>query len=110
MIAAIENAVLDLFKNRYDKIIKIDTDMQITEMSKPDLQFKRYYDIFLQLMLCKSGQPYQIYNVSDFETDLRRIIQNEKLVQKTSVEEAIYNAKNYATLPDYRSLEVEKIY
>lgn len=110
MIAAIENAVLDLFKNRYDKIIKIDTDMQITEMSKSDLQFKRYYDIFLQLMLCKSGQPYQIYNVSDFETDLRRIIQNEKLVQKTSVEEAIYNAKNYATLPDYRSLEVEKIY
>lgn len=108
MVAAIENAVSDLFKNRYDKIIKIDTDMQIAEMSKLDLQFKQYYDIFLQSMLYKSGQPYHVYHVRDFETDLRLIIQNEKFEQRRSVEEAIYKVKNYATLHEIFS-EREKV-
>lgn len=110
MITAIENAVSDLFKNRYDKIIKIDTDIQVAKMSKSDLLFKQYYDVFLQAMLCKSGHPYQTYLVNDFEPDLRLIIQNEKFEPKRSVEEAIYKAKNYATLPDYSLLEVERTY
>ncbi|MBW8332762.1 MAG: ATP-binding protein [Prolixibacteraceae bacterium] len=109
MVSSIENTVNYLFKERYDKIIKLDTNNMITGMLESDLQFKRLYDTFLEEMLYKSGHPYQTYQVNDFEATISMIIKNEEFKQKRSINEAIFKAK--LNMPLQESLEeVAEIY
>lgn len=109
MILSIENATNYHFRGRYDRIIKLNTNHSIPELSESTFRFRQLHDTFLEEMLNKSGQSYQTYQVNDFELAIHKIIKDEGLEYKISVNEAMDKAKlNIPVLDSF--IEVTEFY
>lgn len=109
MILSIENSTNYHFIGRYDRIIKLNTNHSIHELSESTFRFRQLYDTFLEEMLNKSGQFYQTYQVNDFELAIHKIIKDEGLEYKISVNEAMDKAKlNIPVLDSF--IEVTEFY
>lgn len=109
MILSIENSVIYHFRDRYNRIIKLNSSNLIAEKSESTLLFRQLYDTFLEEMLYKSGFPFNIYQVDDIELAINKIIKDEGFENKISVNEAIYKANlNISGLNSF--IEVAEIY
>lgn len=95
MIQSIENSVSYYFRKRYDEIILLNIDNDsISELSVKDQHFRTLYSTYLRDMLDQLGQSYCTYLAGDPELILPRIIEDQNLNCKISVNEAIFKAQH----------------